>query len=148
VAGELDNLLSNYGMISIERVRAFEETYIHLPIQDTNDTDMLYKCKMASLSESALSTLLLKKDEYYVGDQLSGNLLLRVTICESLLDNNANTSIIQTKLTKLDQYMLMCKDNIKAFKKYVQLQLHLLNTPGETNNNVLIHLFAFSPHRR
>jgi hypothetical protein len=32
-AGELDNLLTNYGMIPIKRVRAFEETYIHLPIR-------------------------------------------------------------------------------------------------------------------
>jgi hypothetical protein len=79
-AGGLDNLLVNYGMISIERVRAFEETYIHLPIRAANDTDMLYRCQMASLLESALSTLLLKKDEYSVGDQPSGNLLLRVVI--------------------------------------------------------------------
>jgi hypothetical protein len=117
-AGELNNLLNNYRMISIETVRAFGETYIHLPIRAANDTDMLYKCQMASLSENALSTLLLKKDEYYVGDQPSGNLLLRVIIRESSLDNNANTSIIRTKLSKLDQYMLMCKGNIKISNKY------------------------------
>jgi hypothetical protein len=70
--------LINYGMIPIERVRAFEETYIHLSIRAANNTDMLYKCQMASLSESVLSTLLLKKDEYYVRDQPSGNMLLRV----------------------------------------------------------------------
>jgi hypothetical protein len=93
-------LLVNYGMISIERVRAFEETYIHLPIRAANDTDMLYKCQMVSLSESARSTLLLKMDEYYVRDQPSINLLLRVIIQESLLDNNASTSIIRTKLSK------------------------------------------------
>jgi hypothetical protein len=52
-AGELNNLLVNYGMISIERVRAFEETYIHLPIRAANNMDMLYKYQMASLSESA-----------------------------------------------------------------------------------------------
>jgi hypothetical protein len=38
MAGELDNLLNNYRMISIERVRAFKETCIHLPIRATNDT--------------------------------------------------------------------------------------------------------------
>jgi hypothetical protein len=124
------------------RDRAFEETYIHLPIRATNDTDMLYKCQMASLSENALSTLLLKKDEYYVGDQPSGNLLLRVIIRESLLDNNANTSIIRTKLSKLDQYMPMCKGNIKIFNEYVQLQLHSLNARGETTDDLLLHLFA------
>jgi hypothetical protein len=126
-AGDLDNLMVNYRMISIKRVRAFEETYIHLLIRAANDMDMLYKCQMASLSESTLSTLLLKKDEYYVRDQPSGNLLLRVIIRESLLDNNASTSIIRTKLSKLDQYMPMCKGNIKTFNEYVQLQLRSLN---------------------
>jgi hypothetical protein len=101
-AGDMDNLLLNYGTISIDRVRAFEETYIHLPIRAANDTDMLYKCQMASLSESALAILLLKKGEYYVDDQPSGNLLLRVIIRESSLDNNASTSIIRTKLSILD----------------------------------------------
>jgi hypothetical protein len=44
-AGELDNLLVNYGMISIDRVRAFEETYIHLPIRAANDMDMVYNAR-------------------------------------------------------------------------------------------------------
>jgi hypothetical protein len=61
-------------MISVKRVRGFEEMYIHLPIRAANNTDMLRKCQMASLSESALSNLLLKKDEYYVADQLSGDM--------------------------------------------------------------------------
>jgi hypothetical protein len=100
------------------------------------------QCQMASLSESALSTLLLKKDEYYVRDQPSGNLLLRVIIWESSLDNNAGTLIIRTKLSKLDQYMQMCKGNIKEFNEYVQLQLHSLNARGETTNDLLVHLFT------
>jgi hypothetical protein len=91
-------MLVNNRMISIKRARAFKETYINLPIRAANDTDMLYKCQMASLLESALSTLLLKKDKYYVRDQPSGNLLLRVIIQESLLDSNASMSIIRTKI--------------------------------------------------
>jgi hypothetical protein len=97
---------------------------------------------MASLSENTLTTLLLKKDECYVGDQPSGNLLLRVIIRESSLDNNANTSIIRTKLSKLDQYMPVCKGNIKIFNEYVQLQLHLLNARGETTDDLLVRLFT------
>jgi hypothetical protein len=58
-----------------------------------------------------------------------------------LLDNNASTSIIRTKLSKLDQYMPMCKGNIKTFNEYVQLQLHSLNARGETMDNLLVHLF-------
>jgi hypothetical protein len=68
VAGELENLLLNYKTICINRVRVFEETYIPFPIRVVNNTDMLYKCQMASLSENPPSPLLLKKDEYFIRD--------------------------------------------------------------------------------
>jgi hypothetical protein len=47
-------------------------------------------------------------------------------------------SIIRTKLSKLDQYMQMCKGNIKEFNEYVQLQLHSLNAQGEMTDDLLV----------
>jgi hypothetical protein len=40
-----------------EKVRAFEGTYIHLPIRAMNSTNMLFKCQMGSLSESVITNL-------------------------------------------------------------------------------------------
>lgn len=141
-AAEVDNLLTNYGQISLDRVRAFEETYIQLPIRAANDTDMMYKCQMASLTEGAVSKLMLKKAQFHVNGEPSGNLLLRVIIRESSLDSNASTSIIRNKLAKLDQYMPTIKSNIKEFNEYVQYQLHALAARGETTSDLLVHLFA------
>jgi hypothetical protein len=45
-------------------------------------------------------------------------------------------------MASLDQYMPMCKANIKEFTDYIQLQLHSLNARGETTDDLLVHLFA------
>jgi hypothetical protein len=141
-ASTLDNLLENYGTIPMERIRAFEETYIHSETRAANDTDMMYKCQIESLSEEAIATLILQKEEYHVGGEPSGNLLLKVIIRESSIDSNASTSIIRTKLSKLAEYMPVVKSNIKEFNTYVQMQLHSLTARGETTNDLLVHLFA------
>jgi hypothetical protein len=139
---EMDNLLENYGSISMARIRAFEETYITTGTRVGQDTDMLYHCLMASLTEQAIGTLLLKKHEYTVNGEPSGNLLLRLIIRESSLDSNASSTIIRTKLSKLDEYMPVVKSDIKKFNTYVDTQIHALTARSETTSDLLVHLFA------
>ena len=47
---DTDNLIQNYGTVSLERVRAFEELYIDQSVRPAQDTNMLYHCIMNSLS--------------------------------------------------------------------------------------------------
>ena len=47
---QLDNLLTNYGEVSLEAVRAHESTYINGDTREAQNTNMLYKCLMASLN--------------------------------------------------------------------------------------------------
>jgi hypothetical protein len=141
-ATEYDNLLTNYGQIKIDRVRAFEETYLHLPVRAANDSDMLYKCQMKSLTEEAVSKLRLVKHLYHVNGEPSGNLLLRVIIQKSSLDSNASVSIIRNKLARLDEYMPQIKSNILEFTEYVQGLLQDLGACGEITTDLLFHLFA------
>jgi hypothetical protein len=141
-ASDTDNLLTNYGQIGLERIREFEETYLHLPIRAANDSDMLYKCQMKSLTEDAISKLRLVKNLYYVNGEPSGNLLLRVIIQKSSLDSNASTSIIRNKLAKLDLYMPQVDSNILEFNEYVLGLLQGLSARGEVTHDLLFHLFA------
>jgi hypothetical protein len=137
-----DSLLESYGRISLDRIRAFERTYIHTEEREAQDTAMMSKCLLASLTEDALARVMLVEDEYHVGGEASGNLLLRVIIRESSLDSNATVTVIRTKLSTLDQYMPTVKSNIKEFNTYVKLQLRMLTARGETTNDLLVHLFA------
>jgi hypothetical protein len=137
-----DSLLESYGRISLERIRAFERTYIHTEEREAQDTAMMSKCLLASLTEDALARVMLVEDEYHVGGEPSGNLLLRVIIRESSLDSNATATVIRMKLSTLEHYMPTVKINIKVFNTYVKLQLKMLTARGETTNDLLVHLFA------
>jgi hypothetical protein len=139
---EMDNILERYGSISMERIQALEETYIHTGTRMAQDAAMLHHCLMASLTEQAIGTLLLKKKEYTLGGRPSGNLLLRLIIRESSLNSNASSMIIRTKLSKLDEYMPVVKSNIKKFNTYMDMQIHALTARGNTTSDLLVHLFA------
>ena len=89
----------------------FKESYINNDVRDKQNTEMMYACLMASLTEEARSVIEPWSDEYHVGDTPSGNLLLRVIIRESHLDSNATTSVIRRELTELDDYMALVGSN-------------------------------------
>jgi hypothetical protein len=113
-----NSLLESYGRISLDRIRAFERTYIHTHEQTAQDTEMMSKCLLASLTEDALARVMLVKDKYHDGGEPSGNLLLRVIIRESSLDSNATATVICTKLSMFEHYMPTVKSNIKVFNTY------------------------------
>jgi hypothetical protein len=57
-----NSLLESYGQISMQRIRAFEQTYIHTPEPTAQDTEMMSKCLLASLTEDALARVMLVED--------------------------------------------------------------------------------------
>jgi hypothetical protein len=141
VMSETNNLIESYGMITMESVRAFEASYIALQIRPAQDTYMLYKCLMNSISKEGKSKITIWKDQYHVNGFPSGNLLLKVIVRESHLDTNATISTIRTKLSNLDTYMLSIGGDITKFNTYVKGLVESLNARGETTTDLLINLF-------
>ena len=68
------------------------------------DTYMLYKCLMASLSDEAKKKVSIWSNQYRIGEdqQVSGVTLLKVITREPHLDTNATTNQIRTKLSSLN----------------------------------------------
>jgi hypothetical protein len=60
-----DNL-NSYGLISVELVRTAEEAYIHTGTRAMQDTMMLYKCLVASLTEEAKNAIELWRDNFTI----------------------------------------------------------------------------------
>jgi hypothetical protein len=83
---------------------------------------MVYKAIMASLTEEAKNSINLFKEEFHIGREPSGLLLLRVIIRESHLDSNAATSVIRLQLSQLDQYMKLVNSHIGKFHKHARTQ--------------------------
>ena len=134
-------LIDNYGMISLEEIRRFDETYMDQPIRPAQDSYMMYKCLMNSISREGKNKILIWKKQYTVGALSSGNLLLKIIIRESHLDTNATTASIRKKLSSLDDYILTIGCDITRFNGYVRLLIDSLAARGETTQDLLTNLF-------
>jgi hypothetical protein len=138
---DLENLIENYGQISLERIRAFEESYLDTACRPAQDSFMMYKCLMNSITKEGKDKVTIWKESYMVGNQPSGNLLLKIIIRESHLDTNATTSTIRTKLSNLDKYILTIGCDITKFNGHVKYLVDNLAARGETTNDLLEFLF-------
>jgi len=138
-----EKLIDNYGTISLEQVVESELQYINEQGREAQDTFMLYKCLMASLSNSAKKRISLWSEQYRIGDNnlCSGVALLKIIVRESHLDTNATTNQIRTKLSNLDSYILTVDSDIGKFNQYVKLLVQSLMARNQKTSDLLINLF-------
>jgi len=138
-----EKLIDNYGTISLEQVVESELQYINEQGREAQDTFMLYKCLMASLSNSAKKRISLWSEQYRIGDNnlCSSVALLKIIVRESHLDTNATTNQIRTKLSNLDSYILTVDSDIGKFNQYVKLLVQSLTARNQKTSDLLINLF-------
>ena len=142
---EVENLVWNYGTLTLEQVDQSERRYIALPQRRAQDTYMLYTCLMSSLSDDAQERAMIWADQYQIeiDDKKynSGVALLKVIIRESHLNTNATTSQIRTKLSSLDMYISTVNCDIGRFNQYVKLMVQSLTARNQSTSDLLINLF-------
>jgi hypothetical protein len=138
-----EKLIDNYGTISLEQVVESELQYINEQGREAQDTFMLYKCLMTSLSNSAKKRISLWSEQYRISDNnlCSGVALLKIIVRESHLDTNATTNQIRTKLSNLDSYILTVDSDIGKFNQYVKLLVQSLTARNQKTSDLLINLF-------
>ena len=135
---ETNNLIESCGVIAVESVRAFEASCIGFQIGPAQDTHMLHKCLMNSISKEGKSKTTIWKDQHHVNGFPSGNLLLEVIVRESHLDADATISAIRTELSNLDTCTLSIGGDIAKFNTCAKGLGESLNARGETTTNLLI----------
>lgn len=137
------SLLVDYGSISYESVKAQELEYIDKNIRRTQDTTMLYKCIMSSLSSVGRAKLNIHDDMYIIGEnkRKSGVCLLKILIRESYLDSNATSTMIRFELSNLDDYLAEVNNDILQFNAHVKVLIDTLHSRGETTQDLLTNLF-------
>lgn len=138
-----ENIIDNYGTITLEQVVISELQYIEEEGRERQDSFMLYKCLMASLTVEARKKVSLWSNQYRIGEGqvCSGMAALKVIIRESHLDTNATTNQIRTKLSNLDQYIMTIDSDIGKFNDYVKSLVQALSARNQTTSDLLINLF-------
>ena len=139
--GEVDNLLTAYGMISVERVRKHATTYVTQECRAAQDSNMMKHYIMNSLTKQAKARIVLKKNEYTINGEVSGVLLLRIIIQLTSIDTNATTRFLRNQLSTLPLLMDEVDSNIISFNEAVQGIINNLEVRGETTQDLMANLF-------
>ena len=135
------NLLTHYGELSLEHLRAWETTYLHGISRAAQDTAHLHLCLMNSRTQAGKDKVRIWSDQFILNGRESGILLLKIIIRESHLDTNATTNSIRTQLSNLNKYITTIGCDIIKFNEHVKRLLEQLNAHGGETHDLLTNLF-------
>ena len=140
------NLIQQYGQISTQRIRIYEQYIYDHDNRVKQQLYQLYKCLMNSLSVEGDATIKLWKEQFIYPDE-NGNIihgglsLLKIIIRESSVDANASTEALRRRLTKLDEFAMAVKGNIPKINAEAKLIQDGLHARGHTTTEMLTNLF-------
>lgn len=138
---KLRSLITQYGQITLEQIRAHANVYIAQQARCAQDSMQLYHCLMNSLSKTGLNKVTVWEEDYTIGQLPSGPMLLKVILRESHIDTRATVRHIRAKLSQMATYLPTVNNDIPAFNRYVMELIDDLNARGETTQDLLSNLF-------
>ena len=134
--------------------------YVTDQTRERQDMDCLYKCIMDSLSQEGRIKVLTEKGKYTLPEDPNdddntsithlGNLLLKVVLMKTTVDNRSGAYSIRMKLSDLDTLIVMLRFDIEKFNNQVKQFLEDLSRRGETSDDVsynIIKAYKTTPVR-
>ena len=143
------NLLTHHAQISIEMIREYELLYVNSENRERQDMHCIYTCVMDSLSQEGRLKVLTEKEKYTIPSDpadedsepaYSGNLLLKVVLTKSSVDNRSGAYSIRMKLSTLDGLIVTLSYDIEKFNLQVRQYIEDLSRRGETSDDVTFNL--------
>ena len=141
VAPPAVNMITDYGRLTLEQIKAYETTFIGLNTRNSQNSKMLHDLIMNSLSPTGIQRIQIWTNDTKVNGEDAGGCLFKVVIRESYLDLNAIVTTLRLNLTNLDRYIETNGSDIVAFNSYVQSQVDGLASRGHTSLDLIVNLF-------
>ena len=138
---ETVSLITNYGEITLEQVRAHAQTYIAGHTRHAQTSHQMYQCLRNSLTQEGKIRILAYKDDYVVDGYFSGPCLLKVIIRQSHIDTNATVRHIRENLSSLNVMLPKMGYDITKFNTYVQNLIDSLQARGHVTYDLTANLF-------
>ena len=144
------SIISKHGEITMEMIKKHDRSFSHSKVRERQDMHMLYSCLMDTLSMVGRSKVIHDKDKYRIeweeGDEikedaLSGNLLLKLILTKTIVDNKSGSFAVRQALLNLTELIAKCEWNITKFNKQVKAMLEELGYRGEKSDDTLFNLF-------
>jgi hypothetical protein len=136
------NLITNYGQITKDQVKAHAEVYMMMQDRRNQRSGMLYHFLNQSLTEEAHNILDINVANYTINGQKEGVCFLKEIITQAYVDTNATVDNIRKSIAKLDDKIKELKFDVKTFNAYVQTQVNALAAHGITCTELLTNLFT------
>jgi hypothetical protein len=136
------NLLTQYGVITIENVRACAATYIGQQTRQAQSAVMVQNCIMASMGKEFTVKLVAKEDEYTVAGTTDGFCMLKVLISLVVIETRATVAVICLRLQSLPALLKSLKSNITLFNLEVDDMITSLTALDEGCQDLLTKLFT------
>ena len=138
--GTTQNLLTQYGQVSLDNTRAHAVTYVNTPTRDVQDNDMVYYFLLDLLMNELRTMVLLYADIYTVTNVPVASSLLKQIIKLTRVDNPASTMHIREMLIESKRKLLLLKGNITEFSQWVRKQMGCLHAREQEAVNLLYYL--------
>jgi hypothetical protein len=140
------SILEEHGNLSMEAVKAHEDSYKDAKNRDRQNQVCLYKAIMATLSRVGRNKVATEREKYIFKnssheDVYSGNLLLKVVLTKTSVDNRSGAFSIRMELADLPRLMESVKYDVSRFNERVRALMDSLATRGEKSADLPFNLF-------
>jgi hypothetical protein len=138
------NLVTNYGQVTLQQVRAHANNYCVINQQSRNNQNslMLYMFLSNSLDTTAHNAMDINPEKYRINGMNEGVLFLKEIITKAYVDTNATVDTIRKSISKLDDKIKEMKFDIKNFNTYVKTQVNALLAHGIECTELITNLFS------
>ena len=140
------NLITQYGMIPIEDIRAHAMTYVGLPVRAAQAGEVMASVIVNSLEDVPLRKLMTKIDTFTVGGRLNGPLMLKVLLKQVTIETRSTVMNLRKQLIELPALMIDLNSDIIAFNLKVDDICNHLSNLGQTTDDLLEPLFSAYAH--
>jgi hypothetical protein len=140
------SLLEEHGNIPMEAITKWEKGYVDQQTRQRQDMQCLYKALMATLSRVGRTKVSTEKEKYILkdangADAYSGNLLLKVILTKSTVDNRSGAFSIRMELADLPNLIEKVGFDITKFNERVKGLTEDLSRRGEKSADLPFNLF-------
>jgi DNA-binding transcriptional regulator YiaG len=139
--GVARNLLTHYGQVTKEHVRAHAQGYVGTETRNAQNSIMLHQFLANSLTDEAHLIMISMKEENTINNESVGALYLKVLIGRSSIDTRAKVLLLRESISHLYVKMAEVKGNVRDFNQYVSEQVAALAGRGHTVDELVTHLF-------
>ena len=125
------DLISEYGHLSITNCQSHAGTYIGQPMWQAQNAQMLCQFLIESITPSFKGQVLLNQTNYTINNVKNGPCLLKQILSLTYIDTWAKAFHIRYSLIEMKQQLTNTASNITEFNDWVRSQVRQLHASGD-----------------